>query len=238
MTEQSEFYVPQSALVIMAHCDDIEFGAAGIVARWTDAGCRVTYCIVTDSSAGSNDPATDLKRLIVTRQEEQTAAARIVGVDDVRYMNYPDGTLQPTIELRRDLTRLIRQLRPQAVITMDPTLVITASNDYVNHPDHRATGEAAMYAVFPSAGSRPIFPELLAEGLEPHDVEKLYLTLTNNPTDVVDITSVFPRKRAALGSHASQLGEEVLEMVAEWDAERGKAHGFDYAEEFRVVAFR
>ena len=95
-----------------------------------------------------------------------------------------------------------------------------------------------MYAVFPSAGSRPIFPELLAEGLEPHVVEKLYLTLTANPTDVVDITSVFARKRAALGSHASQLGEEVLEMVAEWDTERGKVHGFEYAEEFRVVNFR
>ncbi|MFW5772765.1 MAG: PIG-L deacetylase family protein [Phototrophicaceae bacterium] len=238
MTEQSEFYVPQSALVIMAHCDDIEFGAAGIVARWTDAGCRVTYCLATDSAAGSNDPATDLKQLVIMRQQEQMAAARLVGVDDVRFLNYADGTLQPTIELRRDLTRLIRQVRPQAVITMDPTLVITATNDYVNHPDHRAVGEAAMYAVFPSAGSRPIFPELLAEGLEPHVVEKLYFTLTNEPTDIVDVTPVYERKRAALGSHASQLNEEVVEMVAGWDAERGKAHGLDYAEAFRVVNFR
>lgn len=238
MAEQTDFYIPHSALVIMPHCDDIEFGAAGTIARWVDGGCKVTYCLVTDSASGSNDPTTDLKQLVITREQEQMAAAQAVGVTDVRFLNYADGTLQPTIELRRELTRLIRQLRPQVVMTMAPTVLITTNHDYINHPDHRATGEATLYAVFPSAGSRPIFPELLAEGLEPHNVDRLYMTLTSTPTDIIDVSPVYERKRKALGCHVSQLNEEVVDMVAGWDAKLGEAHGYGYAEAFRVVKFR
>ena len=175
MTEQNEFYAPERVLVIVAHADDIEFGMAGTVARWTEAGTQVTYCIVTDNSSGSNDPETNLAELSQTRHDEQVAAAKVVGVEDVRFLNYRDGVLQPTVDLRRDLTRVIRQVRPQIVVTMDPTIMFAMSNNYINHPDHRAAAEAAVHAVFPSAETRPIFPELLDEGLEPHRVKKLYL---------------------------------------------------------------
>src|SRR5690606_8017625 len=170
-------------LVIAAHPDDIEFGAAGTVATWTRAGIDVAYCIVTDGSAGSNDPGVSSSHLAEIRRQEQIEAAARLGVSDVRFLDYQDGVLQPTIELRRDLTRLIRELRPQRVVISDPTTVLVSGDGfhYINHPDHRAAAEAALYAIFPSAESRPIFPELLAEGLEPHHVNEVWMTLTNQP---------------------------------------------------------
>ena len=230
-----EFYAPERVLVVAAHADDIEFGCSGTVARWTDAGTTVTYCIVTDNSSGSNDPATDLEQLIATRRAEQIASAKVVGVEDVRFLNYPDGVLQPTLELRRDLTRVIRQVRPQIVVAQDPTMVFTPGNDYINHPDHRAAAEAAIYATFPSSETRPIFRELLDEGLEPHRVKKLYLQFVVQPTLYVDITSTFQRKADALLCHKSQVGEDVVKPIREWAAESGKAGGFDLAESFRVI---
>lgn len=236
MTE--EFYAPERVLVIVAHADDIEFGVSGTVARWTEAGTQVTYVIVTDNSAGSNEPDADLDLLISTRKDEQLASAAIVGVTDVRFLGYKDGTLQPTMALRRDLTRIIREVKPQIVLTMDPTMMISKSMGYINHPDHRATGEAAMYAVFPSAGTRPIFPELLIEGYEPHNVELLYFMLTNEPTHRIDISSTIEKKKEALRQHKSQLNDDVVEMVVKWDAETGKEIGADYAEIYRIVDFR
>jgi LmbE family N-acetylglucosaminyl deacetylase len=234
-TLPDDFYVPERALVIAAHADDIEFVIAGTAARWTDAGAQVSYCIVTNSSSGSNDPDADITALIETRRQEQIAAAAAVGVHDVRFLNYADGVLQPTLELRRDLTRLIRELRPQVVVISDPTTVIVEENNYINHPDHRAAAEAALYAVFPSSETRPIFPELLAEGLEPHKVDRLYLVFGSRSNLAVDITPTIERKLEALRRHTSQLGEEVVEMVRGWSAEAGKQHGVGYAETFRVV---
>lgn len=231
----TEFYIPERALVIAAHADDIEFGAAGLVARWTAAGAQVTYCIVTDGSAGSNAPDADLAALIVTREAEQRAAAAVVGVTDVRFLGYQDGVLQPTLDLRRDLTRLIRELRPQVVLTMDPTTVMIEQVGYINHPDHRAVGEAALYAVFPSAGTRPIFPELLAEGYEPHEVHYLYLTLATQTNLVVDVAPVIEQKLEALRLHASQISADEVNMVRQWDAASGAEFGLAFAERFRVV---
>lgn len=230
-----EFYVPKRALVIVAHPDDIEFGAAGTVARWTDAGCQVTYCIVTDGSAGSNAPDADLAALVVQRQEEQRAAAAVVGVTDIRFLGHKDGVLQPTMELRCELTKLIRELRPQVVLTMDPTTILVEELGYINHPDHRAAGEAALYAVFPSAGTRPIFPELLAQGYEPHNVSYLYLTIGTKANKVIDISDVIERKLESLMKHVSQLQEPVREMVRKWDADTGEKNGVAYAESFRVL---
>ncbi len=234
----SDFYAPERVLVIVAHADDIEFGAGGTVARWTECGTQVTYCIVTDNAAGSNDPATDLVQLAKTRQHEQLEAATKLGVNDVRFLGYADGTLEPTMELRRNLTRLIREIKPQIVVTIDFTTVITMDNSYINHPDHRAVGEATTYAVFPSAGTRPIFPELLAEGFEPHEVYKLYYQLSDKPNLFVDITSVHERKLDALRSHASQLNEDVVNMVRQWDTEIGKEQGMEFAEMFRVITVK
>ncbi|MBL8155965.1 MAG: PIG-L family deacetylase [Anaerolineae bacterium] len=224
-------------LVIAAHPDDIEFGAAGTIACWTDEGAVVTFCIVTDGAAGSNEPGVDLKALSLTRQDEQRAAAAVLGVQDVIFLGYPDGTLQPTLELRRDLTRLIRQIRPDCVMIQDPT-VFFAGDFYINHPDHRAAGEAALYAVFPSAGTRPIFPELLAEGYEPFDVPELWLMFANQAEKVVEISAALDRKVEALLCHKSQVGPEVGEMIREWARDDGKAHGYAAAESFRVMRLK
>jgi LmbE family N-acetylglucosaminyl deacetylase len=157
----------------------------------------------------------------------------------VRFLGYADGTLQPTLELRRDLTRIIRELRPQRVMIMDPTSVLLDDGDfhYINHPDHRAAGEASLYAIFPSAESRPIFPELLVEGFEPFHVPEVWMTLTQKPNTQVDVTAQTDRKIASLLCHSSQLNEEVVPMVRGWSAETGKKIGVEYAEEFRVLRF-
>lgn len=227
-------HTPERVLVIMAHPDDIEFGCAGSVARWIAEGAEVTYCLVTDGSAGSNDPDTDWDELIRVRHTEQCAAAEKVGVKDVRFLGYKDGVLQPTLEVRRDLTRLIRELKPDRVVTQDPTTVFFRDT-YINHPDHRAAGEAATYAVFPSAPSRPIFPELLSEGYEPHEVKELYLALTADADVFVDISAYMEQKIEALLCHKSQVGEEVSAWIREMDAEFGKMRGFQYAEGYRVM---
>jgi LmbE family N-acetylglucosaminyl deacetylase len=235
------FYVPERALAIYAHCDDIEFGISGTIARWTAAGSQITYCIVTDSGSGDNRPDADLDELRRVRREEQLASAKIVGVEDVRFLDYADGTLEPTMELRRDLTRLIRDIRPTAVVTFDPETILTRGRMYVNHPDHRATGVAATYAVFPSAGSRPIFPELLTEGYEPWNVDRLYLNLSNQPDHFIDISETMHLKLEALRCHMSQFGDQVdnvLERVRGWNAENGKMLGTAYAETFRLMLFK
>lgn len=239
MTNREPFYAPERVLVVAAHCDDIEFGISGTVARWTAAGTAVTYCIVTDSSSGSNDPKTDLKQLVARRMAEQIASAAEVGVTDVRFLEkYQDGILEPTMELRKDLTRVIRQVRPNIVVTFDPETIIARDGYYINHPDHRATAIATLYAVFPSAGSRPIFPDLLDEGLEPHEVNKMYLVLTADPTLYVDITDTIERKLNALRCHQSQLGEDVVQRVKEWSAEAGQKFSVGYAESFRVLMLK
>lgn len=223
-------------LVIAAHPDDIEFGAAGSIARWIDEGATVTYCLVTDGSAGSNEPGIDLTKLVLQRREEQLAAAATLGVQDVRFMGYADGVLQPTLELRRDLTRVIREIRPYRVVCQDPTTIFVGDG-YINHPDHRAAGEAAIYAIFPSAETRPTFPELLAEGYEPHHVTELYLNLTLQPNLKIDITETMERKIAALLCHKSQVGPEAVTWIRERTAEIGADVGYAFAEAFRVMRF-
>jgi LmbE family N-acetylglucosaminyl deacetylase len=242
---QLETRDPQRALVIVAHPDDIEFGTAGSIMKWTAAGAQVTYVLVTDGAAGSNDPDMTRDVLIPTRQREQRDAAAIAGVTDVRFLGYADGALEPTMALRRDLTRIIREVRPDRVVIMDPTAVLLSmtdeasgqSFDYINHPDHVATGQASLYAVFPSAETRPIFPELLAEGFEPHHVEELYIGMSDKANIVVDITPFIDRKIQALLAHKTQLGPEIEPMIRAWDAGAGAKHGLAYAETFRVMRF-
>jgi LmbE family N-acetylglucosaminyl deacetylase len=225
---------PQRVLVVAAHADDIEFGCAGSVARWVRADADVVYCVVTDGAAGSNEPGADLDALVRLRREEQLAAARAVGVTDVRFLGYPDGILEPTLDVRRDIARVIRDVKPDRVVCQDPTTVFVRGS-YINHPDHRAAGEAAIYAVFPSAETRPIFPELLDEGYEPHAVHDLYLMLTLEPDLVVDISDTVEQKIAALLCHKSQVGEDVADWIRERGDETGKAEGYAYAEAFRVM---
>jgi LmbE family N-acetylglucosaminyl deacetylase len=181
-------------LGIFAHPDDPEFSMGGSAALWADQGHEVYYCIVTDGSAGSNDPNQDLRELVRIREEEQRAAARVLGVREVFFLGYKDGVLEPTLELRRELTRLIRHLKPDRVVCGDPTAFFYG-DEYINHADHRAAAEAAVTAVFPSAPTRPIFPELLAEGLEPHQVKELYITA--DQADHIRSTWTFPPRSNA-----------------------------------------
>ena len=239
MELEKPIVAPFKILVIVAHPDDIEFGSAGSVAVWTGAGAEVTYCIVTDGAAGSNDKDVVYNQLVERRQAEQLEAAEIVGVKEVVFLSYPDGALTPSMELRRDLTRLIRRLRPDRVLIMDPTQVLISGEgfDYINHPDHRATGEASLYAIFPSAETRPIFPELLDEGLEPHHVNEVYLMMSDKPNIAIDVTAVWDKKIQSLLAHRSQVGEDVADMIRRWDEATGKEVGVPLAENYRVMRF-
>ena len=222
-------------LGIFAHPDDSEFSCGGSAALWAREGAEITYCIVTDGAAGSNEPNADLAELVRIRADEQRAACAALGVLDVIFLGYADGTLTHTLELRRELTRLIRRLKPDRVVTGDPTAVFYGT-DYINHPDHRAAAEAAIYAVFPSAGTRPIFPELLAEGFEPHNVKEVYISGDEATANThVDISSTIEQKIAALRCHKSQLDPGDGQWVREWAANSGKAAGMAYAEAFRVM---
>ncbi len=234
---------PYHIVVTAAHHDDIEFGVAGSVARWIqEEGASVTYVIITDGGAGSNDPDLTRDALVALRREEQMAAAAVVGVSDVRFLDYPDGTLQATLEVRRDVTRVIRETKAYRVVCQDPTTVFVQGS-YINHPDHRAAGEATVYAAFPSAETRPIFPELLAEGFEPHKIGELYMNLTRQPTHYHDISATIDLKLAALGAHVSQIGagEDFENGAKKWvrqsNRDGGKMVGVEYAEYFQVLKF-
>jgi LmbE family N-acetylglucosaminyl deacetylase len=231
-------YIPGIAMSIQAHPDDQEFTIAGTLARWVQHGCQVISVIVTSGDAGSNESSrgADYKPILAhLREDEQIAANLVLGIRETAFLHYPDGDLQATLGLRKDLTRLIRQYKPDLVVTGDPTRFFHGS-DYVNHPDHRAAAEAAVYATFPSAGTRLIFTDLLDEGYEPHNVKKLYLQGAEKPDVWVDTTGTLDLKIAALKKHASQLGDwDPAERMRDWAAETGKEKGLKAAEAFKVM---
>lgn len=231
-------YLPQCAMSIHAHPDDQEFTVAGTLAKWARQGCRVISVVLTSGEAGSNDPAHDAAykpTLAHIREEEQRAANALLGIAETIFLRQPDGELEPTMTLRKEVTRLIRRYRPDTVVTGDPQAVFYG-NGYINHPDHRAAAQLATYAVFPSAGSRLLFADLLAEGYEPHQVKRLYLHGPEKPDTWVDITDTLDLKIAALKKHVSQLGDwEPEKMLREWAQEEGKEKGIPYAEAYKVM---
>jgi LmbE family N-acetylglucosaminyl deacetylase len=231
-------YFPKTALSIHAHPDDQEFTVAGTLAKWARNGCRVVSVVVTDGDAGSNDPKCDAgckSELAHTRQGEQRLANELLGVAETIFLHYPDGELEATIGLRHDLTRLIRLHKPEAVVIGDPQTLFYG-NGYINHPDHRAAAQAALYAVFPSAETRLIFTDLLDEGLEPHKIRRLFVHGTEKSDAWVDIGDTLEVKIAALRKHASQLGDwDPTKMLREWAAEEAKEHGMEYAEAYKVM---
>lgn len=207
----------ERVLVVTAHPDDVDFGSAGTVATLVGAGVEVTYCICTDGDAGGFDPAVPRSEIPRIRREEQTAAAKAVGVSDVRFLGYSDGRLAPSFDLRRDISRVIRQVRPQRVITQSPEYYwdrLPAS-----HPDHRAAGEAAVNAVYPDARNPFTHVELLRdEGLEAWSVQELWLMAHPTPDHAVDVTDAFGAKIAALRAHESQTAHmaDLEEFVGGW----------------------
>ena len=226
-------------LVVTAHPDDVDFGAGGTVAGWTDAGISVTYCIVTDGDAGGADPDVPRQEIPRIRRAEQVAAAEVLGVTDVRFLGYRDGELAVSHELRRDISRVIRQVRPHRMLIQSPER--NWERIYASHPDHLAAGEAAIFAVYPDARNPFAHPSLLAdEGLEAWSVPEVWVMGSPTPNHVVDITEVADRKVAALAAHDSQVGhmadfpERVFQAMA-MIAERGGLPAGRYAEAFMVV---
>jgi LmbE family N-acetylglucosaminyl deacetylase len=208
-----------------------DFGSAGTIAQWTDSGVEVSYCIVTNGDAGGSDPSVSRADMAVLRQAEQTAAAKQVGVHDLHFLGYPDGRVEPTIALRRDLARVIRLLRPERVVCQIGT----------SHPDHRAVGSAALDAVYPDSRNPFAFPELLAdEKLEPWTVREVWIAGGPTPTTYIDITDTFGRKIAALRCHASQISDAAAleKNLRGWlsrAAEQGGLPEGRLAEMFQIV---
>jgi LmbE family N-acetylglucosaminyl deacetylase len=232
--------VIERILVVTAHPDDVDFGSAGTVASWTKAGYEVTYCIVTNGDAGGFDPAVPRSEIAGIRQAEQRAAAATVGVSDVRFLGYPDGRVVPSLELRRDIARVIRQVRPQRVLTQSPQR--NYERVYASHPDHLAVGEAALCAIYPDARNPFAHPELLAdEGLDAWTVPETWLMAAPGAAQVVDVTDLYETKLAALLSHASQLPGvpgELDKVLRDWMAANAAAGGLPegrLAEAFQVL---
>lgn len=232
---------PKRVLVFQAHPDDMEFMCAGTLARWASEGAEIHYCSLTSGDKGSEDPAITGPDLAATREREQRAACAVLGVTSVTFLGYLDATLVADLDMRRQLTRVIRTVRPDVLVCQDPTMRY-AGQGYINHPDHIAAGEAALAAVFPSARDRMTFPELLREGLEPHKVAEVYLCGGEHTDLWVDVSATIDTKIAALREHASQLRDwDPTEMMRTWARETAERHPDkpadfgEYAEAFKYV---
>jgi LmbE family N-acetylglucosaminyl deacetylase len=233
--DEPEPPAPAKVLSIHAHPDDQEHTVSGTLIKWARAGSTVISVCITSGEAGSNEytpPDITREALAALREEEQRNACRLQGIQEVVLLRYPDGMLEPSLALRRDLTRVIRRYRPEAVICGDPTMRFYG-NTYLNHPDHRAASDAALDAVFPSAGTRLIFPELLDEGLTPHEVTSVFIFGSRHADTFVDIAETLTTKLAALKEHRSQMGTwDPTEMITGWAREQGAPRKLEAAEAF------
>lgn len=235
ISDLHEPFTPQVVLAIGAHADDIDIAAGGAIAAWIQDGARVEYVVVTDGSKGSDDKQMTSPQLIEKRQAEQRAAAATLGVADVHFLGYEDGALEVTMELKRDIVRVIRQVRPDTVVTLDPTMIYSSERGMVNHPDHRATGQATLDALYPLARDHLSFPELFTEEqLEPHKVTHALLIHFGKHNCLIDISGTFDLKLAALRQHPSQFGDmhKVGEFVKSYAVQLGEVAHVSYAEGF------
>ena len=225
-------------LVVLAHPDDPEFFCGATLAKWARQGKEINYLLLTCGDKGSDNPDMTPEMLCVDRQAEQRAAAKIIGAQSVVFLNYPDGELANTREVQRDIVRAIRRVKPHSVVSCDPTTLFRPNNAGVNHPDHRAAGAATLDAIFPASGNRMYFPELLAEGLEPHAPKEVWLSVTNEPSVWVNVNDTLEIKLAALRAHQSQIKDPAaLEKRIRERLRRADVDGEFYAEGFRVIRF-
>lgn len=233
----SNSYIPERAMFIFAHPDDIEFGVAGTAAKWIKYGSEVTYIVLTDGNIGSHDEDMTAEKLAEIRRYEQTEAAKVVGANCI-FMGEPDGLLQPTPELRKKLVRLIRKHKPNVVVCGDPNFYYR--DGYINHPDHRNAGQAALEAVFPSADSPLLFPELIDEGYLPHKVNYVYISFGRREANLyIDIAETIDLKIEALKKHKSQLKDwDPTERMKEWSSQTGKEVGYKYAEGYFKITLK
>lgn len=226
-------------LVIVAHPDDVDFGAGGTVARMTAAGVEVVYCLVTDGDAGGTDLDTTPDQRAEVRKREQEAAAELLGVREIHFLGHLDGSVTYSLGLRRDLARIIRLVRPDRVLCQSPERNL--DRIYASHPDHLAAGESALAAVYPDARNPFAYPELLdSEGLEPHTVPEVWLMAGLEGNIAVDTTEVIDAKISALRCHASQISDpdRLAGMIKDWGRLTARSAGLGKkrtAEAFRRV---
>ena len=226
----------ERALVIFSHPDDAEFSAAATVARLVADGARVDYVVTTDGGKGSEDAAVTPALLAATREAEQRAAADVLGVSEIVHLGYPDGYLMPSLELRRDIVRQVRRFRPDLVIAQNPVRR-QDGNPFIGHPDHLATGEATLAAIYPAARDRLNFPELIDEGLEPWKVRQVLVSGVERPNLFLDVSGTFDRGLQALLCHASQIadGAAAEERVRQRAEEMGEPVGLPLANAFLSI---
>jgi len=230
----------QKILVILAHPDDPEFFCGATLARWAKAGHEINYYLLTCGDKGRNEsnrhiPADELCAL---RHQEQRAAADVLGVQEVHFLDREDGYLVADLALRRDVVRLLRRFKPDVVMTCDPQNLFPAYG--LNHPDHRAAGQVVLDAVFPAAGNELFFPELLAEGWQPHNPKEVWASLTSQPNAALDVTDLWETKIRALKEHKSQIGDpaKLEERIRSRHTEDSSLENPRYEERFRVVKWR
>ena len=239
LTTTREGLPVERALVVTAHPDDVDFGAGGTIRQWTDAGVIVTYCVITDGDAGGFDPAIPRDQIPAIRRSEQRAAGAVLGVDEVRFLGYRDGELTVSHELRRDISRVIRQVRPQRMLIQSPDR--NWERIAASHPDHLAAGEAAIQAIYPDARNPFAHTSLLQdEGLEAWTVPETWVMATANPNHFVEISDVFDAKLVAICSHASQIEDVDMmkERIRGWMTMQAERAGFpegSLAEAFIIV---
>ncbi len=220
-------------MVVVAHADDAEWGCAGTVAKLCAEGWEMVYVLCTDGSKGIDDPEITGAELVRIRQEEQTNAGKILGLYAVEFLGYEDAMLEPSLALRRDITRQIRRYRPDLLICQNPARDLVGRG-YIGHPDHFAAGEASLAAVYPTARDRLTFPQLLEEGLEPHKVREVWIMDRQNADQYTDVTDYIETAVAALRAHASQVDpEDADKYLKGWRREIGEEVGFQYAEAFK-----
>jgi LmbE family N-acetylglucosaminyl deacetylase len=228
---EEEMQGPRRALVVAAHPDDADFGAAGTVYLWSRQGWEFYYLVCTDGSKGSDDQSTTPAKLVEMRRTEQRDAAALLGVKDVFFLDNVDGELTASRKFLGEVVRMVREVRPDAVFTHDPEAIIV-NDSFVNHSDHRVTGLTAVDAVYPAARDRLNFPEQIAAGLEPHKVREIFIWGSERANFEVDITDAIEAKIQALLAHSSQFERQFIERALEfWKTPEGR-----YAESFRRVS--
>ena len=239
MTHSFPDLKPRVVLGIAAHPDDLDVGAGGTMAYFAQQGADVHYLILTDGSKGSDDPTMTSTNLIAIREAEQQQALKSIGGKTITFLHYPDGELEVTMKLKKEIVKTIRTLKPDVIITMDPTVIYSLSKGIINHPDHRAAGQATLDAVFPLARDRLTFPELYAAGYEPHKTTTILLVNFDTSNFAVDITDTFDKKMLALKAHTSQFGDlDGSTWTRDMAKEQGQKAGYDLAEAFIRIDIR
>ncbi len=228
---------PKAVLAVFAHPDDMDFSSSGTIAKWAAKGSNITYLVCTDGSKGSEDPKITPRKLAAIRKKEQLEAAKILGVKDVIFLGHRDGELVVDMKLKEGIARVIRQKKPDLVITLDPTFLYSTKRGFVNHSDHRAAGQAAIDAVFPLARDRLNFPHHEKQGLVPHKTKTLLLVSFDEPEHFEDISKTLSKKLKTLQAHVSQVpsGSVFEKRIRERARMLGRKAGMSYAEGFKKI---